>query len=106
MKVSEWLETIDSHGIYEAAPCAADFTKETGKLPCWPTFTVAQTITAIKKRGIGGSVNGKPNERVAYGYEIANALAENLAATSSHRKYSGRGSQFRAAVEALKNAGL
>lgn len=104
--ISEWLSNIDSHGIYDAEPCAKDFTSETGKEPCWPTHSVAATKQAIQARGVGGSVNGKSDERVCYGYEIAESCAEKYAHSTAHQSLQGRGSRFRVAVMALENVKL
>lgn len=110
-KPSEWLSDFDSHGIYEAEACEKDFRESCGPLPTdpvpvWPVHSVAATRQAIKARGVGGIVNGNSRDRVCYGYEIANALAEHYAKFSGFRRFHGRGSQFEASVRALHEAGF
>jgi len=101
-KVSQWLEEMDSHAIYNAELCAKDFKKETGLEPCWPVHTVRSCAKHIQARSLGGDVRGDPEEKVCYGYEIANALAETLANSYAHRRFHGRGSQFDCAIQVLR----
>lgn len=104
-KVHEWLADLDSHGIYNAQGAAEDFRKDTGQEPCWPTHSVARAKADIEARGVGGYVAGPDSELVAYGWEIAEALADKFApGKSAHRMYYGRSRRFRAALEALKGA--
>lgn len=65
-KISEFLSTLDSHGIYDADALAEDFTKQTGEQPCWNTSTVAQTRKAIAGRGLGGHVAGTAKQTVYF----------------------------------------
>lgn len=104
MKVHEWLEQLCSHDIYDADGAAEDFRKETGLEPCWHCHTADEIKGMIQARGLGGSFHG--NQPAVSGYEIAEALAENLAQSKSHHQFYGRGSRFRAALEALKQANI
>jgi hypothetical protein len=102
MKVSEFLRVLDGHGIYDAAGLADDFERQTGRKPCWPTHSVGATVAAIDERGLGGYVDGEGV--TALGYEVAEALAGSLVGFTPY--LSGRGSRFRAAVEAIQAKGL
>lgn len=116
MTISEWLNAnLDSHGIYDASTIAADFlaatvstlaAKDQPAVACWPTHTTKATAAMIADRGLGGEVHG--TDAVAYGYEIAESLAERYVPNGKklHRQLSGRGFRFRAAVSELVAAGL
>ena len=102
MKASEWLLQHNSHGIYDAEEIAKDFKKETGLEPCWPVSSAKQIKQAIKRRGLGGTFHG--NAPAVAGYEIAESLADKLAPEVQRPALYGRGSRFRAALEALQTA--
>ena len=97
-KVSEFLNDLNSHGIYANAALADDFRKSTGMEPCWPVHSAQATAQAIAARGLGGEVNG--NGEVAWGYEVAGALADKYG-SQEFTQFSGRGSQFREALRRL-----
>ena len=104
MKPSEWIElNLDSHFIYAHNDLAEDFTKETGMQPCWIPYT-AGTLnhTYGKPKGIL-SVFSKDLENVLVisGYEVAIETNKYFGG-KSHRKFNGKGSQFRAAIKELK----
>lgn len=102
-KVAKWLETLTSHGIYDHVQLAVDFTNATSEPACWAVHTPQQTRAAIRKRGLGGSLDPEVAS-CAYGWEIANALAKKYTvgfAVTMH----GRGSQFHNALFALRKAG-
>jgi len=101
-KPSEFLNDLDAHGIYDALSLADDWRKSTGLEPCWPTHSVAVTQAAIQSRGLGGEVNGEGN--VAWGYEVAEAVALELCGDTGH-PYHGRGSRHREAIRMLVTAG-
>ena len=103
-KAYEWLDGLSSHDIYDAQGAADDFKKETGLEPCWHSHSAKEMSSMIKSRGLGGSFHG--NKPAVSGYEIAEALAETLAKSTSHHLFNGRGSRFRAALEALKQANI
>lgn len=103
-KAHEWLSELGSHEIYDAAKVAEDFKKETGLDPCWHVTDAKAMVNRIKNRGLGGSLKG--DQPVTSGYEIAEALAENLAKSTAFNMFSGRGSRFRSALEALKEANI
>lgn len=105
VRVSLWLnENIGTHMIYDSRELAKEFKTETGYDACWPEHSTAETASRMQARGLGGSIQQeeKPN---AYGWEIAEALATNLAKWPGTFQ-SGRGSRFRAAVQALEQAGF
>ena len=112
MKPSEWLSTLNSHSIYTANGVQEDFEKSVdfpvevgvGELPLWPIHSVSATRQAIEERGIGGYIDDGGD--VAYGYEIARAVEKRFLGTDNGGRYQGRGSQFRAAIEALQSAGM
>lgn len=108
-KPSEWLGEIGSHAIVDSEAAKADFKKETGyDAPSWPAYSPEDTRKAIKHRGMGGSLSKKPAKQLAYGWLMAEAVADKLVPKSGQPwtiKY-GRGSRFWAAVEVLQEAGL
>ena len=104
MKVSEWLAQHSSHSIYDAKAIAENFQEETGLKACWSSHSAQEMIGMIKARGLGGSLEG--DQPVIAGYEIAEALAERLTNSESHRRFHGRGSRFDAALIALQQANL
>ena len=103
-KIAGFVAELDSHEIYNHDDIAAGFKKATGLEPCWPVHSAKRAEADIHKRGVRGWVkNGL--KRVAYGYEVAEALAEGFTASTDHRRFRGLGSRFRAALKALKDAG-
>jgi len=99
-----WLETIDSHGIFDHDLAAADYLKTVGVVAPWPKHSPTSVIAAIKRRGLGGEYSNPDQRPSCYGYEMAEAIAK--AAVDPHvfqavRQYHGRGSQFRAYAEVL-----
>lgn len=106
MKVSEFLKVLDSHGIYKAEALAAEFTRKTGKLPCWPLHTAADAAAAIQARKLGGRLVAQDSqEKLAYGYEVAESLANLYGAKDNTRQYPGRATRFRDAIERMARAG-
>lgn len=103
VKVSEWINGISSHEIYDSSKLAKSFTAKTGQQPCWPEHSTRETASAIRARGLGGNLDKKEVAN-AYGWEIAEALAEKFAAWPGTFQQ-GRGSRFRSAVAALIAAG-
>jgi hypothetical protein len=101
-KVAAWLETLGSHDIYDANAMAEDFSKETGEQPCWTVHTAQQTRKAIRERGLGGTLTDT-SKPLAYGYEVASALAYKYA-NQFRSGMVGRGSMFRDCLAALKGA--
>jgi hypothetical protein len=98
--VSEWLAEIGSHDILNHADMSKDFIEATGEQPCWTAHTVADTRKAIERRGLGGSCAGPDDDKVAYGYEVAESLARKFGRGFSSDKM-GRGSIFRDCIEAI-----
>jgi hypothetical protein len=104
VKVSEWLAKLSSHTIYDSVDLGNRFRKECGMEPCWPEHTVAECRKAIHARGVGGYVEGNPDDKTANGYEVAAALEKKIAGTTSWDKFMGRGSMFRASLQAIQIA--
>jgi len=104
VKVSEWLAKLSSHTIYDSVDLGNRFRKECGMEPCWPEHTVRECRMAMQARGVGGYIEGKRDDKVAYGYEVAAALEKKIARTTSWDKFMGRGSMFHASLEAIKKA--
>jgi hypothetical protein len=105
MKVSEWLKTtVDSHAIQSAAMLQADYEAKTGKTDKLPSHGVKETERAIDARGLGGSVEGKPFDRVTWGWEVAEALA-NVYGDRSYNILYGRGSRFHMAIASIADRG-
>jgi hypothetical protein len=101
-KPSEFLDTLDGHGIYNATRLQeCDF-----DVSFVPTFSMQQTIDAIKARGLGGNLHGDEDARVIWGYTTSAALAKQYLDHVPSGRLHGRGSGFRADLAALKEAGL
>lgn len=106
MKVSDWLSELDSHDIYDSTFAKADCLEKTGVEINWPEHSHQQTASAIKQRGLGGSLKVDAAGKMCYGWEMAEAAARQLLKQPLWSSgYFGRGRQFRAAVEALVEAG-
>ena len=105
MKLSEWLETIESHGIYKADKIAERFKRETGHDACWSTQSVNAVKEEMQDRGCGGYVKGEDSERAATGYIMAMAIARKHVPGFKSTKM-GRGFAFHEALDALKAIGL
>lgn len=107
---STWLdEGLHSHSIYDSAALKLSFNRRTGKpAPNWPEYTAAQVNEAIDSRGLGGEYVTNDKVLNANGWEIANAVAYAYAREQLEAgpRLHGRGFQFRAAIEALRKAGL
>jgi hypothetical protein len=100
-KPTELLSDLDSHGIYNAAmleECEFDTSSV-------PTQSVAEVQRRIEARGLGGHVEGGPDDRLITGHDVATALAREFLGDSPGTFYQGRGSSFRADFEALEKAG-
>lgn len=107
IKISDWLSERDGHTIYDSKGLGAKFKELTGYDPAWPEHSQAATVQAIKARGLGGELDSNPeNKALAYGWEIAEGLASRYAPGVEISPKFGRGSRFRAAVEALRKAGM
>lgn len=98
---SSFLEELDSHGIYGVGmldECQFD----TSMIP---TYSMDETAAAIEQRGLGGRLEGDPNDRLFYGWTAATALAQAFLGRTPGNAFMGRGSSFRADLKALKEAG-
>jgi hypothetical protein len=103
MKPSEFLKRYEGHGIYNHEKLSQKFKELVGDDPCWPTHTVKETSDSIEGDYRGGHVEGKPEQLVVYGYELADAIAKRYANYSSWKM--GRGSAYRDCQEQLAKAG-
>lgn len=105
VKIWQWLESLDSHSFYPVEQIVQDFEAKTGRrAPTFPTFTLAETLTAMKARGLGGQINPalKGSERVVNGWDVAETLAETFTESREHRGYMGRGRRYDTALQALR----
>lgn len=100
-KPTELLDDLDSHGIYNAK-MLDDCEFDTDSVP---TFTIEETSERIRARGLGGQVEGYPEDRLIYGWTTATALAKVFCGDAPGLQFQGRGSSFRADLEALREAG-
>lgn len=106
MKPSEWSASLDAWTIYGAESLGERFARETGLQPCWPTTTVAAVNATLgQTKGVTERVKGPPDEALALGYDVADALADKYALGIARPPQFGRGSRFDAAVRALREAG-
>lgn len=106
---SEWLGNLDTHSIYASANLRQSFKRRTGKdAPRWPEYTPEQSNEAIDNRGLGGQYVKATDPLGANGWEIAEAIAYKFAREQAEAQPvpMGRGFRFRAAVDALRKAGL
>lgn len=105
MLVSKWLEDYDSHTIYESQLAKASCEEFTGVIPRWPEHTPQDTASAMRARGLGGTLRDSPSGRLCYGWEMAESLAVQLIPEWRSSGVQGRGRRFWFAVESLANAG-
>jgi hypothetical protein len=107
MKISQWLkDRVGSHDICNFQGVARDFKQYTGvEPPFQATMNVGQARAKIKRRGLGGYCEGREEEAVIAGYEIAVILAKHFVSQFRSTKM-GRGSMFWEAHAALEAAGL
>jgi hypothetical protein len=103
MKPSEFLNDLDSHGIYDDAILRQDYENLVGRPAPWRSHDSEAIRDSIKARGLGGSYESTRNG--VTGYEIAESIADELCA-NRQKIMIGRGSRFREAVDALKLAGF
>lgn len=105
-KISDWLSRLSSHDIYDHKALCESFVEKTGQAPQWPSYSRAATRQAIKNRGLGGELrDGAASDEMAYGYVVAESLADHYAPGVNDCTAMGRGTRFRAAVGALRKAG-
>ena len=103
MKPSEFLDTLDSHGIY---PETALEDLDAEYRACVPLYSYARTAKMIAARGLGGELAEDTGEKLFAGYAAAEALGKKaLGKTPPGSRYFGRGSAFRANKAALADAG-
>lgn len=103
--ISEFLGDLEAHQIFDAAGLAQDFTQATGVEPCWPTHSLQETKAAIVDRGLGGSIPAAVAGPCAYGWEVAEALADKYGTHQAYRTKMGRGTRFNLALDSLQKAG-
>lgn len=100
-KPSEFLESLDSHGIYGVGAfdeCEFD----TSSIPTQSPESMRREIIA---RGVGGTINMDAGEDMFSGWKAAGALAKQFLGSDPGASYQGRGFAFRASLEGLKQAG-
>jgi len=105
-KISKWLEGYDSHTIYSNDKLEQDFREKTGKEPKWSTTTIGKLRES--EGSFKGPMNLKGNDSdvVACGWIVAEGLERAYAGTRAYAEFHGRGSAFRASIEALKSKGF
>lgn len=104
--ISDWLSTIDSHGIYKAEPMMQDFKASTGYEPeGWPIHTHRDTARAMRNDHRGGQLDEAPADtKEIWGYELAQHLAYQYA--KFHTTKMGRGFAHRDCIAGLKAKGF
>lgn len=83
---SQFLRTLDPYMVYDHENLAMDFANEVGMEPCWPAHSAVRAqldIMAACEKATGDTsgawMNTKdPHARVAYGWEIAQSVADKL----------------------------
>jgi hypothetical protein len=108
-KVSEFAESLDSHSVYDHNTLAQEFKDECGAAPGWRTKSAAEVRKEMKKRGLGGWLEGIPTQRTVSGVEVVEWLARKYVPTADFSrltKLMGLGSRFREALRILKEADL
>lgn len=105
IKVSEWIKAnCESHAIQDDNKLRPLFKEQTGHEAPWGIHNKTQTEAAIKRRGLGGTVNASDDDKLCYGYEVAYSCAVKFAVFHSQKM--GRGYMFDDCVDALERAGL
>jgi hypothetical protein len=100
-KPSELLRAIDSHDLVHSERLRqCNFDTE-----CISLITGADAVREIEERGLGGWFNGNPDDWFFRGWSAATDLAYKYLGEDPGAKYQGRGSRFRACLEALEKAG-
>ena len=106
IKPSQFLQTLEPWTVYDHHELSMDWAKEVGPpVPAWPTHSAkraqAEIYTAtVMENGVGGWMDtSEPLAAVAYGHEIAEAVAGIQAAVGSRHE------RFKAAVVALEADG-
>lgn len=105
-KISEWLtKNVSSHDIAVFEGAKEDFEKATGKEFISKAYarSASGIRQEIRNRGLGGHYNG--NEPGVAGWDLAEALARKYTDFTGAALF-GRGGRYRAAVDALRKAGL
>jgi hypothetical protein len=97
----EWASQFGSHGIYPA--------ERLEELAQWdirpsiiPTYTVEQQRGLIEARGLGGYVQGEPQQETFTGHELSEALAKHVTGSSPGDAFMGRGRRHTANLAALR----
>lgn len=102
---SEFVQSLESHYIYNHEELAKTFEAECGIAPHWHTQTIAEVKKALRKRGLGGGVDGKPKTLTVTGLDVAVYCARHFVPNADHsllNRLHGMGSQFREALRILK----
>jgi hypothetical protein len=104
LTISEFLEAnLGSHDIAAYDSIAADFANTTGLMFCAPRHSAKRIRDMIRLRGAGGDYEGELDG--CNGWETAEELAIVYADFKPNPNIQGRGSRYRAALEALRQAG-
>lgn len=111
-----WLGDLDSHTIYgseklRSAPVEVKIEGHTailktgGREERMHLSTYEEEIESIKARGLGGSLSDEARTELLFtGWQVASHLCELLLGDDPGAMYLGRGSAFRACLDALRKA--
>lgn len=100
-ELADWLEELDSHGIYDAA-ILNELPEELSS--AIPTRTPAQVRRSIEHRGLGGYLVSEPAARMFSGWEASEAICSTVLGRNPGARYHGRGRSHRACIAGLRAA--
>lgn len=103
--VSEWLSELDTHAIYDADWIMNNFHEETGETADWPVNSYETLVKEIQSRGLEGRLEGGPGDMYCTTQRIAWACYKQYAGGEGAAEFYGRGTQIRAWIAAIKDAG-
>lgn len=100
--ITDVVAELDSHTIYARDDILVDLRAAgyTGPFP--EGMSHRQMVGAIKDRGLGGSLGPDDGMRLIAGYSVAQIVAGGTAGRTPGDRYHGRGSAYRANVEAIR----
>lgn len=108
-KISEFLQDLGAHELYDSHKLAISFKEETGQEAIWSSYSTAQATRMAGGPGIK-LLPGTEDMAVVAGYNVAEKYVEKFAKHAmSYRllcNLSGRGSRFRTAILCLEEVGL
>lgn len=112
VKPSEFLRSLDPYMVYDHENLAMDFANEVGMKPCWPAHSAVRAqIDIMAACDDAGGTNGAwmntkdPLARVAYGWEIAQSVADKLCTVEHDDEDFRPESRFETCITVLEDAG-